>query len=150
MRTDETGIAEIQEIDVEGVPKGLTFSADGEELWLVSYDLDITRAAIEDRTDALPSEGSWYEGPHPGDEAANAFRRTTVRVYSTADWRQLASFSTVHAAISPVTSPDRPDSVYITTSAGSVYLIDRPSRTVVGEVSPGRVGLPIICGDVAL
>jgi hypothetical protein len=145
---NDDGLTLDRMIEVDGAPKAAAYTKDGAELWVVSYDLNIPRD--EAFATAQESMGAWYDGPQPADETNNAFRSTTVYIYNTATWELVDSFQAPHAMISPRMSETDDNVVFITTSAGSVYSIDRASREILGEAVVGRVGLPVVCGHIAL
>lgn len=143
------GVQNQRLIDVGGATKSVSFSVDGKELWVVTYDLNISREELAARAGTLPTEGDWYEAPQPANEALNAFMKTTMHVYDTQTWEEIDSFTTQRGMISPRMTRENPDAVYVTTAAGSVYHIDRATKSILGEAVVGRVGLPVICGHMA-
>jgi DNA-binding beta-propeller fold protein YncE len=147
------GLENKRVIPMEGVVKAATFSPDGDELWVVIYGLtnDHTRESL--RAEAkLESMGDWYHGPQPADERSNAYRTTRLVVLDAKTFDEVVSTETPKALIAPRFARDGSNFVYFTTSAGSVYSIDRASDElkITGEAEVGRVGLPIVCGNLAL
>lgn len=150
----EGGLANKRVIPFDGAPKSALFSPDGAELWVVVYSLsnDETRASLLERGGLEPM-GEWYQGPQPADEANNAYRDTRMFVLDGKTFDEVASFESERAMIAPRFSPSEPNTVYVTTSAGSVYSIDRTDLSdlkIVDEALVGRVGLPVVCGNLAL
>jgi len=145
------GLTNRRVIPTEGAPKAANFSPDGSELWVVVYSLSNDESRESLRTQGgLESMGAWYHGPQPADEVNNAYRDTTLVVKDAKTLETVASMQTPKAVIAPRFSPDESNVVYLTTSAGSVYSIDRTSLKITGEALVGQVGLPVVCGNLAL
>ncbi len=145
------GLSNKRVIPTEGAPKAANFSPDGSELWVVVYSLSNDESRESLRTQGgLESMGAWYHGPQPADEVNNAYRDTTLVVKDAKTLETVASMQTPKAVIAPRFSPDESNVVYLTTSAGSVYSIDRTSLKITGEALVGQVGLPVVCGNLAL
>lgn len=147
------GLQNKRVIPTEGAPKAAMFSPEGDELWVVIYGLtnDETRTGLRTQG-GLESMGDWYHGPQPADEANNAYRTTKMVVLDARTFDEVSSIETPKAMIAPRFANDGSNLVYVTTSAGSVYSIDRTADTpkITGEALVGRVGLPVVCGNLAL
>ena len=143
-------------IPMPGAPKSVAFTRDGSEMWIVVFDLKgMTREEAYAQAGQLDSMGTWYDGPAPSNEVYNSYRRTGVHVWDTSsadpdDWTEIIEFHTPRGLAQPTVSPEDPSVVYLTTSAGSVYKVDRYSFRILGEAIVGRVGVPIVCGALAL
>ncbi len=148
-----SGLQNKRVIATEGAPKAAMFSPEGDELWVVIYGLtnDETRSSLRTQG-GLESMGEWYHGPQPADEANNAYRTTKMVVLDAKTFDEVGSIETPKAMIAPRFANDGSNLVYVTTSAGSVYSIDRTADTpkITGEALVGRVGLPVVCGNLAL
>jgi len=145
----ENGLENKRLIPMNGVPKSLVFTNDGAELWVVTYDLTSPKESIHANAGTYQSMGDWYEGPQPANETANAYRNTTMHIFETDNMSEIGSFTTPKAMIAPKMSSADANLVYVTTSAGSIYAVDRTSLKLMGEAVVGRVGLPVICGNLA-
>jgi len=154
--TRDEGLVNRRVIPFEGAPKSVAFTRDGKELWVVVFDLKgMSRKEAFERAGTLESMGTWYHGPDPANEVANAYRLTSVHVWDARardphDWTEIGSFVTPRGLAQPTMSMEDPGVVYLTTSAGSVYKVDRYSFRILAEAIVGRVGVPVVCGNISL
>ncbi len=150
------GLVKRRVIPFEGATKSVAFTRDGKEAWIVTFDLNgLTREEAYEKAGTLESMGDWYYGPDPANEVANSYRKTSVHVLDTTaadpdDWEEIGTFTTPRGLAQPNMSMEDPGVVYLTTSAGSIYKVDRYSFRILAEAIVGRVGVPVVCGNMAL
>ncbi len=137
-----------QVISVPAVVRSVTFSPDDNQLWAVSYALhEDAYATCSQSEEGCATMGNWYDGPTPANEAANAYRKTTVHVYDFATMELQREFVSEWAGQEVTFRPDGTE-FYLSTSAGSVLSYDPETLAMTGEALVGGIGFPILCGGL--
>jgi WD40 repeat protein len=137
-----------QVVPVPAVVRSVTFSPDDSQLWAVSYALhEDVYAACSQSDEGCATMGSWYDGPTPANETANAYRKTTIHAFDFATMQLQREFVSEWAGQEVTFRPDGTE-FYLSTSAGSVLSYDPETLAMTGEALVGGVGFPILCGGL--